>query len=129
MQNDKEKSINRNHLIVALGVAILCAIILRSCGAGTEGCSDTDRTINDTGSRIEQSLQSNQQFQSGIRDAETTTDRLTNSLDRGAETVSEAAGTVTSLESNIDIAADAIRKCQSIIADVKRRNEERSQEP
>ena len=127
--NEQEKSSNRLYYYAAVAIVVLGACyFLFGSGAG-EGCSDTDRTINDTGSRIEQSLQSNQQFQSGIRDAETTTDRLTNSLDRGAETVSEAAGTVTSLESNIDIAADAIRKCQSIIADVKHRNEERAQEP
>lgn len=133
MKNEQEKSSHRHYFIAVIGIILLCAAIyyLRSCGnAGTEeGNSDTGRTADRIGSGIECSIESNREFQSQLSDAEKSADGITTSIERSTETVNAAKETAYSLDDNLNAAEAAIRKCQSIIADIERRNEERTQEP
>ena len=130
--NEQEKSSNRHYFVAAIGIILLCAVIyLRSCGnAGTEeGNSDTGRTADRLGSGIEYSIESNREFQSQLSDAEKSADGIAESIARSTETVNAAKETANSLDDNLNAAEAAIRKCQSIIADVKSANERGAQEP
>lgn len=132
MKNEQEKSSNRHYFIAAIGIILLCAVVyLRSCGnAGTEkGNSDTGRTVNVLGSGIECSIESNREFQSQLSDAEKSADGIAESIERSTETVNAAKETANSLDDNLNTAEAAIRKCQSIIADIKGTNERGTQKP
>ena len=129
MKNDKEKSSNRFNLYLVILLVVLFAInFLRGCGS-EEGSSDTDRAAHELGGRVAESIESNQKLQDQLGDTERTTEQLTESISRSEAAVGAAQGTVDELESNLETAADAISECQSIIADVKHRNEEGTQEP
>ena len=127
--NEQEKSSNRLYYYAAVAIVVLGACyFLFGSGAGEGLYNYSDRT-DELGSRIEQGAASNRELQSQISGATATADKITDSINRSEAAVSDAARTAESLDGDIDIAADAIRKCQSIIADVKHRNEERAQEP
>ena len=128
MKNEQEKSNNRLYIgIVIVALAFCAAYFLRSFG--NEGGSNTDRAAEQLGGGIEQSLQSKRELQDGIGNATETVDRLADVLDRSETTVDAAKGTAESLDRNLETAADAVGKCQRIVTDIKRRNEERTPEP
>lgn len=126
--NEQKKSDNRYYIYVAICIAIVfAAISLRSCR--NENSSGADRAADDTRGRIEQSVESNRELQSQIGGAAATADGIAGSISRSEAAVSEAAGTAASIEDDLDIAVDAIGKCQSIITDIKRRSEGGATEP
>lgn len=115
-----EKTVkNRNYFyIVVLGV-LLFAIYNLFCA----GIHDNGAGVDNVRGGIEQSVQSNRELQDGIGNATETVDRLADVLDRSETTVDAAKGTAESLDCNLETAADAIAKCQSIVNGIKQRNE------
>lgn len=127
MKNEQEKSSNRLYYYIAVAIVVLSACyFLFGSGAGLHDYSDR---IDELGSRVEQSVQSNRELQDGIGNATETVDRLADVLNRSETTVDAAKGTAESLDSNLETAADAITKCKRIVDRIKQRNEERTPEP
>lgn len=129
MANDTKKSNNRLYYYIAVIIVVLSACyFLFGSGAG-EGLYNYSDRADELGSRIEQGAASNRELQSQIDGATATTDKITDSINRSEAAVSDAARTAESLDGDIDIAADAITKCQRIVDRIKQRNEERTPEP
>lgn len=125
--NEQEKSSNRLYYYIAIVIVVLGACyFLFGSGAGLHNYS---YRIDELGSGIEQGTASNRELQSQIDGATATTDKITDSINRSEAAVSDAARTAESLDGDIDIAADAITKCQRIVDRIKQRNEERTPEP
>lgn len=126
MKNEQEKSNNRLYIgIVIVALAFCAAYFMRSCG----NIYDNGAGVDNVRGGIKQSVQSNRELQDGIGNATETVDRLADVLDRSETTVDAAKGTAESLDRNLETAADAITKCQSIVNGIKQRNEERTPEP
>ena len=121
-----EKTVkNRNYFyIVVLGLLLFALYYLFSAGIHDNGAG-----VDNVRSGIKQSVQSNRELQDGIGNATETVDRLADVLERSETTVDAAKGTAESLDRNLETAADAITKCQSIVNGIKRRNAERAQQP
>ena len=52
MKNEQEKSSNRHYFIAAIGIVLLCALALRSCGIQDNGSrADEVSTINHSRNR------------------------------------------------------------------------------
>lgn len=123
--NEQEKSSNRLYIgIVIVALAFCAAYFLRSCGLHDNGAG-----IDNVRGGIKQSVQSNRELQDGIGNATETVDRLADVLDRSETTVDAAKGTAESLDRNLETAADAIAKCQSIVNGIKQRNEAAAAQP
>lgn len=118
--NEQEKSSNRLYIgIVIVALAFCAAYFLRSCG----NIYDNGAGVDNVRGGIKQSVQSNRELQSQISGATATADKITDSINRSEAAVSDAARTAESLDGDIDIAADAITKCQRIVNGIKQRNE------
>ena len=127
--NEQEKSSNRLYYYAAVAIVVLGACyFLFGSGAG-EGLYNYSDRADELGSRIEQGAASNRELQSQISGATATADKITDSINRSEAAVSEAAGTAESLDGDIDIAADAIAKCQRIVNGIKQRNEAAAAQP
>ena len=127
--NEQEKSSNRLYYYAAVAIVVLGACyFLFGSGAG-EGLYNYSDRADELGSRIEQGAASNRELQSQISGATATADKITDSINRSEAAVSEAAGTAESLDGDIDIAADAITKCQRIVNGIKQRNEAAAAQP
>lgn len=110
---------NRNYFyIIVLGVLLFAIYNLFGAGIQDDGAG-----VDSVRSGIEQGVQSNRELQDGIGNATETVDRLADVLDRSETTVDAAKGTAESLDRNLETAADAIAKCQSIVNGIKQRNE------
>lgn len=126
VMNEQEKSSNRLYIgIVVVALAFCAAYFLRSCG----NIYDNGAGIDNVRGGIKQSVQSNRELQSQIDGATATTDKITDSINRSEAAVSDAARTAESLDGDIDIAADAITKCQRIVNGIKQRNEAAAAQP
>ena len=130
MKNEQEKSNNRlYYYYIAIVIVVLSACyFLFGSGAG-EGLYNYSDRADELGSRIEQSAAGNRELQSQIDGATATTDKITDSINRSEAAVSDAARTAESLDGDIDIAADAITKCQRIVNGIKQRNEAAAAQP
>lgn len=129
MENEQEKSNNRLYYYIAIVIVALSACyFLFGSGAG-EGLYNYSDRADKLGSRIEQGAASNRELQSQIDGATATTDKITDSINRSEAAVSDAARTAESLDGDIDIAADAVGKCQRIVRDVKQRGPSGTEEP
>ena len=126
MKNEQEKSNNRLYIgIIIVTLAFCAAYFLRSCG----NIYDNGAGVDNVRGGIKQSVQSNRELQDGIGNATETVDRLADILDRSETTVDAAKGTAESLDGDIDIAADAITKCQRIVNGIEQRNEAAAAQP
>lgn len=124
--NEQEKSSNRLYIgIIIVALAFCAAYFLRSCG----NIYDNGAGVDNVRGGIKQSVQSNRELQSQIDGATATTDKITDSINRSEAAVSDAARTAESLDGDIDIAADAIAKCQRIVNGIKQRNEAAAAQP
>lgn len=129
MKNEQEKSSNRHYYYAAVAIVVLGACyFLFGRGAG-EGLYNYSDRADELGSRIEQGAASNRELQSQISGATATADKITDSINRSEAAVSDAARTAESLDGDIDIAADAIAKCQRIVNGIKQRNEAAAAQP
>lgn len=129
VMNEQEKSSNRFYYYIAIAIVVLGACyFLFGSGAG-EGLYNYSDRADELGSRIEQGAASNRELQSQIDGATATADKITDSINRSEAAVSDAARTAESLDGDIDIAADAIAKCQSIVNGIKQRNEAAAAQP
>ena len=129
MTNEQEKSSNRLYYYAAVAIVVLGACyFLFGSGAG-EGLYNYSDRADELGSRIEQGAASNRELQSQISGATATADKITDSINRSEAAVSDAARTAESLDGDIDIAADAIAKCQRIVNGIKQRNEAAAAQP
>ena len=129
MKNEQEKSSNRLYYYAAVAIVVLGACyFLFGSGAG-EGLYNYSDRADELGSRIEQGAASNRELQSQISGATATADKITDSINRSEAAVSDAARTAESLDGDIDIAADAITKCQRIVNGIKQRNEAAAAQP
>lgn len=127
--NEQEKSSNRLCYYIAVAIVVVCtAIFLRGCGAG-EGLHDYGDRVDELGSRIEQSTESNRELQEQLGDAEKTTGSIEASIGRSEGAINDAEGTIGSIEHNLTTAADAVGKCQQIIRDIKQRGAAGTEEP
>lgn len=127
--NEQEKSSNRLYYYAAVAIVVLGACyFLFGSGAG-EGLYNYSDRADELGSRIEQGAASNRELQSQISGATATADKITDSINRSEAAVSDAARTAESLDGDIDIAADAIAKCQRIVNGIKQRNEAAAAQP
>lgn len=121
MQNGKK---NLYYFIAGILALAVVACAVRGCGV-----HDNDAGVDNVRSGIKQSVQSNRELQDGIGNATETVDRLADVLERSETTVDAAKGTVESLDRNLETAADAITKCQSIVNGIKQRNEGTKTQP
>lgn len=128
VMNEQEKSSNRLYYIAVI-IVVLSACYFLFCGGAGEGLYNYSDRADELGSRIKQSVQSNRELQSQIDGATATTDKITDSINRSEAAVSDAARTAESLDGDIDIAADAITKCQRIVNGIKQRNEAAAAQP
>ena len=127
--NEQEKSSNRPYYYAAVAIVVLGACyFLFGSGAG-EGLYNYSDRADELGSRIEQGAASNRELQSQISGATATADKITDSINRSEAAVSDAARTAESFDGDIDIAADAIAKCQRIVNGIKQRNEAAAAQP
>ena len=127
--NEQEKSSNRLYYYAAVAIVVLGACyFLFGSGAG-EGLYNYSDRADELGSRIEHGAASNRELQSQISGATATADKITDSINRSEAAVSDAARTAESLDGDIDIAADAITKCQRIVNGIKQRNEAAAAQP
>ena len=127
--NEQEKSSNRLYYYAVIAIVVLGACyFLFGSGAG-EGLYNYSDRADELGSRIEQGAASNRELQSQISGATATADKITDSINRSEAAVSDAARTAESLDGDIDIAADAIAKCQRIVNGIKQRNEAAAAQP
>jgi len=110
---------NRNYLyIIVLGLLLFA--IYNLFGAGIH---DNSAGIDNVGSAIEQSAESNTKLQEQLRGAESTADEIAGSINAGTSAIADAERTTGTITSDIETAADAITKCQSIVNEIKQRNE------
>ena len=118
--NEQEKSSNRLYIgIIIVALAFCAAYFLRSCG----NIYDNGAGVDSVRSGIEQSTESNTKLQEQLGGAESTADEITGSINAGTSAIADAERTTGTITSDIDIAADAIAKCQSIVNEIKQRNE------
>ena len=129
VMNEQEKSSNRLYYYAAVAIVVLGACYFLFCGGTGEGLYNYSDRADELGSRIEQGAASNRELQSQIDGATATTDKITDSINRSEAAVSDAARTAESLAGDIDIAADAITKCQRIVNGIKQRNEAAAAQP
>ena len=119
--NEQEKSSNRIYYYAAVTIVVLGACyFLFGSGAGLHNYSDR---ADELGNRIEQGVQSNTKLQEQLGGAESTADEIAGSINAGTSAIADAERTTGTITSDIDIAADAIAKCQSIVSGIKQRNE------
>lgn len=126
MKNEQEKSNNLLYIgIVIVALAFCAAYFLRSCG----NIYDNGAGIDNVRGGIEQGTESNTKLQEQLGGAESTADEIAGSINAGTSAIADAERTTGTITSDIDIAADAITKCQRIVDRIKQRNEERTPEP
>ena len=115
-----EKTVkNRNYFyIVVLGVLLFA--IYNLFGAGIH---DNGTGVDSVRSGIEQGTESNTKLQEQLRGAESTADEIAGSINAGTSAIADAERTAGTITSDIETAADAIAKCQSIVNEIKQRNE------
>ncbi len=115
-----EKTVkNRNYFyIVVLGVLLFALYNLFGAGIHDNGAG-----VDSVRSGIEQSAESNTKLQEQLRGAESTADEITGSINAGTSAIADAERTTGTIASDIETAADAIAKCQSIVNGIKQRNE------
>ena len=119
--NEQEKSSNRLYYYAAVAIVVLGACyFLFGSGAGLYNYSDR---ADELGNRIEQGVQSNTKLQEQLRGAESTADEIAGSINAGTSAIADAERTTGTITSDIETAADAIAKCQSIVNGIKQRNE------
>lgn len=125
--NEQEKSSNRIYYYAAVTIVVLGACyFLFGSGAGLHNYSDR---IDELGSRIEQGTESNTKLQEQLGGAESTTDEIAGSINAGTSAIADAERTAGTITSDIETAADAIAKCQSIVNGIKQRNEAAAAQP
>lgn len=125
--NEQEKSSNRLYYYIAIVIVVLGACyFLFGSGAGLHNYSDR---IDELGSRIEQGTESNTKLQEQLGGAESTTDEIAGSINAGTSAIADAERTAGTITSDIETAADAIAKCQSIVNGIKQRNEAAAAQP
>ena len=125
--NEQEKSSNRFYYYIAIAIVVLSACyFLFGSGAGLHNYSDR---IDELGSRIEQGTESNTKLQEQLGGAESTTDEIAGSINAGTSAIADAERTAGTITSDIETAADAIAKCQSIVNGIKQRNEAAAAQP
>ena len=115
-----EKTVkNRNYFyIVVLGVLLFA--IYNLFGAGIH---DNGAGVDNVRGGIEQSAESNTKLQEQLRGAESTADEIAGSINAGTSAIADAERTTSTITNDIETAADAIAKCQSIVNGIKQRNE------
>ena len=119
--NEQEKSSNRLYYYAAVAIVVLGACyFLFGSGAGLYNYSDR---ADELGNRIEQGVQSNTKLQEQLGGAESTADEIAGSINAGTSAIADAERTTGTITSDIETAADAIAKCQSIVNGIKQRNE------
>ena len=125
--NEQEKSSNRIYYYAAVTIVVLGACyFLFGSGAGLHNYSDR---ADELGSRIEQGVQSNTKLQEQLGGAESTADEIAGSINAGTSAIADAERTTGTITSDIETAADAIAKCQSIVNGIKQRNEGTKTQP
>ena len=125
--NEQEKSSNRIYYYAAVTIVVLGACyFLFGSGAGLHNYSDR---ADELGSRIEQGVQSNTKLQEQLGGAESTADEIAGSINAGTSAIADAERTTGTITSDIETAADAIAKCQSIVNGIKQRNEAAATQP
>ena len=125
--NEQEKSSNRIYYYAAVTIVVLGACyFLFGSGAGLHNYSDR---ADELGSRIEQGVQSNTKLQEQLGGAESTADEIAGSINAGTSAIADAERTTGTITSDIETAADAIAKCQSIVNGIKQRNEGKTAKP
>ena len=115
-----EKTVkNRNYFyIVVLGV-LLFAIYNLFCA----GIHDNGAGVDNVRGGIEQGTESNTKLQEQLGGAESTADEIEGSINAGTSAIADAERTAGTITSDIETAEDAIAKCQSIVNEIKQRNE------
>ena len=125
--NEQEKSSNRIYYYAAVTIVVLGACyFLFGSGAGLHNYSDR---ADELGSRIEQGVQSNTKLQEQLGGAESTADEIEGSINAGTSAIADAERTTGTITNDIETAADAIAKCQSIVNGIKQRNEGKTAKP
>ena len=126
MPNEQEKSNNRIYIGIAIVTLAICAAyILRSCG----NVHDNGTGIDDVRSGITESKESNRELQEQLGSVTCTANKVAGSINAGTSAIADAERTTGTITSDIDIAADAITKCQRIVNGIKQRNEEAAAQP
>lgn len=126
VMNEQEKSSNRLYIgIVIVALAFCAAYFLRSCG----NIYDNGAGVDNVRGGIEQGTESNTKLQEQLGGAESTADEIEGSINAGTSAIADAERTAGTITSDIDIAADAITKCQRIVNGIKQRNEAAAAQP
>ena len=124
--NEQEKSSNRLYIgVVIVALAFCAAYFMRSCG----NIYDNGAGVDNVRGGIKQSVQSNTKLQEQLGGAESTADEIEGSINAGTSAIADAERTTGTITSDIETAADAIAKCQSIVNGIKQRNEGKTAKP
>lgn len=121
-----EKTVkNRNYFyIIVLGLLLFALYNLFGAGIHDNGAG-----VDNVRSGIEQGTESNTKLQEQLGGAESTADEIAGSINASTSAIADAERTTGTITSDIETAADAITKCQSIVNGIKRRNEGTKTQP